>query len=91
MESEKENKEVVPLTKEMKNYIVELFYKDNRKVLKGTCEKILTKIWNDVPYSYRDDFESVAGVTILESLEKYDVNVGGNTPNKIIGYVYNSL
>lgn len=91
MESEKENKEVVPLTKEMKNYIVELFYKDNRKVLKGTCEKILTKIWNDVPYSYRDDFESVAGVTILESLEKYDVNVGENTPNKIIGYVYNSL
>ena len=44
MESEKENKEVVPLTKEMKNYIVELFYKDNRKVLKGTCEKILISL-----------------------------------------------
>ncbi len=91
MEPEKENKEIVPLTQEMKDYIVNYYYEKDRLALKAICNKILSQIWNDVPFYYRDDFESVAGITILDSLNTYDLNKGSEKLDDIRKYVNTSI
>ena len=55
-----DSEEKVFLNQEQKNYIVNYYYEKDRQALKSICNKILSQIWNDVPFYYRDDFESVA-------------------------------
>ena len=81
-----EERIVAKITKKQMDGIVDLFYRDNRKVLKETCNSILSQIWNDVPYFYRDDFESIAGFTIVECFKKYDSEKGD-----LKGYIYTSI
>ena len=91
MGSEKENKDIVPLPQDVKDYIVNYYYEKDRIVLKAICNKILSQIWNDVPFYYRDDFESVAGITILDSLNTYDLNKGSEKLDDIRKYVNTSI
>lgn len=86
-----DSEEKVYLNQEQKNYIVNYYYEKDRKALKSICNKILSQIWNDVPFYYRDDFESVAGLTILQSLNTYNLKKGGQKLDDIRKYVNTSI
>lgn len=64
------------ITEKEANDIVNFFYGNNGKEIKIICNQILHSIWNDVPYYYRDDFESLAGKLLLVCINKYDPSVG---------------
>lgn len=64
------------------------------------CNQILHTVWNDIPFYYRDDFESLAGRMLLVCINKYDPSVGdfrgfaySLMQNKFISQIYsiNSL
>lgn len=86
-----DSEEKVFLNQEQKDYIVNYYYEKDRKALKSICNKILSQIWNDVPFYYRDDFESVAGLTILQSLNTYNLKKGGQKLDDIRKYVNTSI
>lgn len=86
-----DSEEKVFLNKEQKDYIVNYYYEKDRKALKSICNKILSQIWNDVPFYYRDDFESMAGLTILQSLNTYNLKKGGQKLDDIRKYVNTSI
>lgn len=86
-----DSEEKVYLNQEQKNYIVNYYYEKDRKALKSICNKILSQIWNDVPFYYRDDFESVAGLTILQSLNTYNLKKGSQKLDDIRKYVNASI
>lgn len=86
-----DSEEKVYLNQEQKNYIVNYYYEKDRKALKSICNKILSQIWNDVPFYYRDDFESVAGLTILQSLNTYNLKKGSQKLDDIRKYVNTSI
>ena len=79
------------ITEKEANDIVNFFYSNNGKEIKIICNQILHSIWNDVPYYYRDDFESVAGITILQSLNTYNLNKGSEKLDDIRKYVNTSI
>lgn len=64
------------ITEKEANDIVNFFYDNNGKEIKIICNQILRSIWNDVPYYYKDDFESLAGRLLLICINKYDPSVG---------------
>lgn len=64
------------ITEKEANDIVNFFYSNNGKEIKIICNQILHSIWNDVPYYYRDDFESLAGKLLLICINKYNPSVG---------------
>ena len=64
------------ITEKEANDIVNFFYDNDGKEIKIICNQILHSIWNDVPYYYRDDFESLAGRLLLVCINKYDPSVG---------------
>lgn len=64
------------LTQDEVNCIVNFFYKDDRKELKIICDQILRSIWRDIPDSYRDDFESLAGLVIMDCVRDYNPETG---------------
>ena len=86
-----DSEEKVFLNQEQKDYIVNYYYEKDRKALKSICNKILSQIWNDVPFYYRDDFESMAGLTILQSLNTYNLKKGGQKLDDIRKYVNTSI
>lgn len=86
-----DSEEKVFLNQEQKNYIVNYYYEKDRQALKSICNKILSQIWNDVPFYYRDDFESVAGLTILQSLNTYNLKKGSQKLDDIRKYVNTSI
>lgn len=86
-----DSEEKVFLNQEQKDYIVNYYYEKDRKALKSICNKILSQIWNDVPFYYRDDSESVAGLTILQSLNTYNLKKGGQKLDDIRKYVNTSI
>lgn len=64
------------ITEKEANDIVNFFYNNDGKEIKTICNQILHSIWNDVPYYYKDDFESLAGRLLLICINKYDPSVG---------------
>ena len=86
-----DSEEKVFLSQEQKDYIVNYYYEKDRQALKSICNKILSQIWNDVPFYYRDDFESVAGITILQSLNTYNLKKGSKELDDIRKYVNTSI
>ena len=88
------------ITEEEANNIVDFFYGNNGKEIKILCNQILHTIWNDMPFYYKDDFESLAGRVLLVCINKYDPSVGdfrgfaySLMQNRFISYIYsiNSL
>lgn len=88
------------ITEEEANDIVNFFYSNNGKEIKMLCNQILHTVWNDIPFYYKDDFESLAGRVLLVCINKYDPSVGdfrgfaySLMQNKFISYIYsiNSL
>ena len=88
------------ITEEEANDIVNFFYSNNGKEIKMLCNQILHTVWNDIPFYYRDDFESLAGRMLLVCINKYDPSVGdfrgfaySLMQNKFISQIYsiNSL